>query len=106
MWIFLNDAALSVVAHRDDAGCLLVRARMAGDIERVFPQTVLENAGTDYRYRATVPRQQVADRIADSIAAIDYRNFKNSCGPARHDAYLHVWKTWWKAAQSPELARE
>jgi hypothetical protein len=61
--------------------------------------------GTDYRYRAAVPRQQVAARIADSIAAIDYRNFKNSYASARHDAYMDVWETLWRAAQSPELAQ-
>ena len=37
MWIFLSDSFLSIVAHRDKPGVLLVRARRAGDIEAVFP---------------------------------------------------------------------
>lgn len=37
MWICLNDAFLSIVAHRDKPGVLLVRARRPGDIERTFP---------------------------------------------------------------------
>ena len=38
MWIFQNDSFLSIVAHRDKPGMLLVRARKAGDIEAVFPE--------------------------------------------------------------------
>ena len=36
MWVFLSDAFLSIVAHRDDPDALLVRARRQGDIECVF----------------------------------------------------------------------
>ena len=32
MWIYLNDAFLSIVADRDDPSRLLVRGRFAGDI--------------------------------------------------------------------------
>jgi len=38
MWIFLSDSFLSIVDKDDPSGAtLLVRARVAGDIERVFP---------------------------------------------------------------------
>jgi hypothetical protein len=48
MWIFLNDSFLSIVANRELAGVLLVRARKEGDIEAVFPDaTVREGEGTD-----------------------------------------------------------
>jgi hypothetical protein len=52
-----------------------------------------------------LPAATAAASAAESIAAIDYGNFKNSCGAARHDAYIDVWKAWWRAAQSPELAQ-
>ena len=37
MWVFLNNAFLSIVEHRENQNILLVRARIKGDIERVFP---------------------------------------------------------------------
>ena len=56
MWVFLNDAALSIVAQRERPDCLLVRGRVAGDIEAVFPKAhVTVTPDADYRYRASVP---------------------------------------------------
>jgi hypothetical protein len=98
MWIFLNNAMLSIVEPKHDgkagtAALLMVRARVKWDIERVFPDArVLEDAGTDYRFRALVPREAVVKKIADQIRKIDYGNFKNSItDDCRHDAYLRVW---------------
>lgn len=93
MWICLNDAFLSIVAVKGDDERLLVRARRAGDIERVFPQAeVLVGAGTDYRYRAFLPRSTVSDEITARIKSIDYTNFKGSVKESdRHDAYMEFW---------------
>lgn len=95
MWIHLNDAFLSIVAHRDDPEWLLVRARVAGDIERTFPSAqVLETPEADYRYRASLPRSEVGRVLAERAAAIDYPNFKSSVAPsdpARKEAYMKVW---------------
>ena len=53
MWIFLTDAFLSIVDKDGDGTTLLVRARRAGDIERVFPGAeVIEGASSDCRCRA------------------------------------------------------
>lgn len=93
MWICLNDAFLSIVAKDCPPDSLLVRARRKGDIERVFPgYPVRESLNTDYRYRAVVPRQVVADTIAARLQAIDYDNFKNSVADDDlHRAYARVW---------------
>lgn len=94
MWIFLNDAFLSIVDKGDPTGnTLLVRARRDRDIQRIFPEAqVIEGAGTDYRYRARVPRDQVADAIAEAVRGIRYGNFKDSVADtSRHDAYMDVW---------------
>ena len=93
MWILMNDAMLSIVRHRTRPDDLLVRARLAGDIERVFPQAeVMEGAGSDYRFRAVVPRPQVAEAVSRRLLDVDYGNFKNSVREAkRHDAYFDVW---------------
>ncbi len=93
MWIFLNDAFLSVVAHRHQPNALLVRARVAGDLERVFPGVdVAMTPSADYRYRATVSREEVARVLAEQVAGIGYDNFKNSVTQHdRHDAYFRCW---------------
>ena len=96
MWIFLYDSFLSVVQANDDPDFLMVRARLRGDIERVFPEAVVsEDRARDYRFRAKLPRVIVVASIeAEITASITYDNFKNSVKNARrHSAYLAVWKT-------------
>jgi hypothetical protein len=93
MWIHLSDAFLSVVAHRHDPDMLLVRGRVQGDIERVFPDAVVTTTpDADYRFRAVLPRGVVAGALAGSVLTIEYDNFKNSVTEHdRHDAYFQSW---------------
>ena len=95
MWIIMNDAFLSVVKNRNKKDSLLVRARVEGDIEKVFPKArVRVNQGTDYKYRAFIPKWIVSKAIKKSIENIDYENFKSSVpfeDKLRHDTYLDVW---------------
>jgi hypothetical protein len=92
MWIFMTDAMISVVQKPRDR-LLTVRARVKGDIERIFPTAeVVADAGTDYKYRARIPRQVVALAMFDAVMAPTYPNFKGAVADdKRHDAYLHVW---------------
>ena len=94
MWIFLNQAFLSIVDKGGDGSTLLVRARRQGDIESVFPQAKGETTPrNDYRYRARIGRETVAQAIAEATRAITYGNFKNSVKDRqRHDAYMDVWE--------------
>lgn len=95
MWIFLSDSFLSIVDKGDPTGkTLLVRARRRGDIEAVFPEAVIiENAGTDYRYRARIGRNQVADVVARQVENIQYGNFKSTVrDDGRHRAYMDTWQ--------------
>lgn len=93
MWIFLNNAFLSIVEKGGKGTTLLVRARQKGDIERVFPKAeVIESPRNDYRFRAQVDREEVALAVAEAVRRIDYPNFKATVKePDRHDAYLDVW---------------
>lgn len=93
MWLFLSNAYLSIVDKGGNGDTLLVRARHAGDIERVFPEAEVQSGGgTDYRYRARIDRERVATTIADAVRGIDYGNFKDTVREAeRHDAYMDVW---------------
>lgn len=95
MWIFFNDAFLSVVAHKTQPESLLVRARAAGDIEAVFPGAVVSHTPShDYAYRAVLPRKDVAEVMLYRTAEIDYPNFKDSVTEEdRHYAYLDVWRS-------------
>ncbi len=98
MWIFLNDAFLSIVDKGGDGTTLLVRGRKQGDIERVFPNAnVQETPHNDYRFRARVDRETAAQAIAESIRAITYPNFKGSVPDReRHDAYMNVWEVMYR----------
>ena len=93
MWIFLSNSFISVVQKPGDTDMLTVRARIEGDIERVFPDAKVQaNKGTDYKYRAKVSREAVAKALHDQAMAVNYSNFKSSVKDRkRHDAYLDVW---------------
>jgi hypothetical protein len=93
MWILLNSAFLSVV-HKDCAADeLLVRARRAGDIRRVFPDAkVQKSPHNDYLYRAVVKREQVISALTVAVQGLNYSNFKSSTKERDlHDAYSRVW---------------
>ncbi len=70
-----------------------MRARVQGDIERVFPDAVVTTTpDADYRFRAALPREVVSKAIAEQIKRIGYPNFKSSVKEAdRHDACMAVW---------------
>jgi len=73
MWLFLRESFVSVVQHDDEHRLLVVRSRLAGDIERLFPEAeVAEDPVADYRFCATVPRDRVAQVVANRIQHIDY----------------------------------
>lgn len=93
MWIFLNDAFLSIVSPTPNSFELLVRARFEGDIQRVFPEAqVITTDTADYRFRAMIHRDRVSQVMADEAHDIDYDNFKNSVAEDdRHMTYLRVW---------------
>lgn len=94
MWIFLNNAFLSIV--RKDCGPdeLLVRARRRVDIVRVFPKAkVIATPRGDYRFRAIVPGPAITVALARAVRAIDYPNFKDSVRDRRlHQVCLRVWQ--------------
>ena len=71
MWIQFNNAFLSIVENRDNKLELLVRARIKGDIEKIFPEVeVFENDSADYKYRALISKAKVAARMMLKITEI------------------------------------
>jgi hypothetical protein len=101
MWIFTSNAFLSVVADQQRPGHLLVRARFKGDIQDVFPAAkVMTTPDRDYRFRTSLPRGEVADRLAGLAHKIDYPNFKNTVRkPRLHEVCSRVWGILFRAQQ-------
>jgi hypothetical protein len=96
LWCCLKDGFISVVEDYSSSTSvrdLLVRARLPGNLEQLFPNAVVrEDEGTDYRFRATIPREIVAQALFDHVMAIDYTNFKSSVkSRPLHDAYMGFW---------------
>lgn len=93
MWICFSDSFLSIVTTPNDDSTLLVRSRRAGDIERIFSGAKVEKTpGRDYLFRASIPRQKVADVVAQHVAGIEYGNFKNSVKDNKlHNAFSGFW---------------
>lgn len=98
MWIFTPTAFVSIVAHRTKPGVLLVRARLKGDLERLFPGCkVTETRQADYRFRAEIARGRVAELVREQLTVLDYDNVKNAIPhrggvhDLRHRAMNEVW---------------
>ena len=93
MWIQFNNAFLSIVENREKTIELLVRARVKGDIEKVFPEAdVFEDNNADYKYRAFISKAKVAERMILKVTEINYDNFKNSVKEIdRKKIYSNIW---------------
>lgn len=106
MWVFLNDAFLSIVADRNSGDMLLVRARKKGHIQAVFGDVQVTRTPppkADYLYRAFIPRELVAKVLAQRIGSVDYDNFKNSIpDDTYHDACSDVWGTMYEYQHDAE----
>jgi hypothetical protein len=99
MWIFLNNAFVSIVDKGDPTGkTLLVRSRRRVDLARAFPAAdIVAGTGTDYRYRARIDRAEVAARFAQAVQDIRYGNFKSGVKESdRHDTYMEVWDAMYR----------
>ena len=95
MWVFLNNSFLSIVENRNNKEELLVRSRIKGDIEKVFPDSdVFEMESSDYKYRSFIKKTDVSSKLKNIVEDINYDNFKNSISydqSERHNSYLNVW---------------
>jgi hypothetical protein len=104
MWLMLNDAFFSIV-HKDCARDeLLIRARRAGDIEKVFGADVpVTRVGVaDYLFRTVMKRDAVHRVIGEELKRVVYGNFKNSVeDKPLHDAYMQVWTSMSKLQPTP-----
>ena len=64
MWVFTSTGMLSVVAHRDLKGSLLVRARSPFHIRAMFPYAAVDQTlDAVYPFRAVIERELFANVI-------------------------------------------
>jgi hypothetical protein len=101
MWLITPVGFFSIVRKPDDQDTLTVRARVKSDLEALRAHSlpglgaIAEDAGTDYRFRAKAPRDEIAKALAHMVEDIDYGNFKNEVakkqGHARAAVYGKVW---------------
>ena len=93
MWIAMTDTFVSAVQDRNDPSRLVVRARKAEHLERLFPdREVTITPEADYVARVLVPRDEFVKVMARRIEEIGYDNFKASVDDERlHDLYADFW---------------
>jgi hypothetical protein len=93
MWVFTSTGMLSVVAHRELANYVLVRARSPIHIREMFPYAAVdETPNADYPFRTVISRELFANVIADYSLNISYDNFKNSIEENNfHDRCIEIW---------------
>ena len=93
MWVFSRSSFLSLVADHDDPAVLLVRARIRTDIHHLWPHVTVDvTPWRDYKYRARIPRAEVAEALSREVTSIDYPNFKAAVGDKRRSPfYGWVW---------------
>ena len=101
--MFAQHGILSIVAHRANPGMLMVRSIAREDIARFWPKAeIVEMAEADYRFRATLPRDAVAARIAQAVHAIDYEKVKPSVGKDRQHIFFTVWDAMMALQEPPD----
>lgn len=103
MWLMTPIGFFSIVEKPYDRhdGTLTVHARVEDDLAalkaRYLPELgeIHANKGTDYRYRATAPREAVARALSQLTLDLDYSNFKDEVervqGYERARIYGEVW---------------
>lgn len=97
MWIYLKDGFFSIVEHEKSNRHVVVRARVKGDLEKVFNGSFVEGPtftpDADYRFRATIEKSSFAKVLAGQAAMIGYKNFKAAINDKERREYWYgrVW---------------
>jgi hypothetical protein len=96
MWVFAVTGFYSIIVDRHNPDHLLVRSRVAGDIEALWPSAKVEQTPTrdyTYTYRASIPRHIVMQAISSEIEDIDYDNYRHAIHDLRRlFDYTIIWQ--------------
>jgi hypothetical protein len=103
MWLITPIGFFSIVCKPGDeaAGVLTVRSRVSSDLDALRREylpsmgDIIENVGTDYRFRAQARRDEIEKALAAMVHDLHYDNFKNEVarkqGKYRAGVYAKVW---------------
>jgi len=95
MWIFTKDGFFSIVKHKDNSAYLMVKSRVREDLVDAFgPDDIKELAGSDYRFRKTVPRAVVADYLKREAYELDYESVKDNIDKGEDDRHKMLYAVW------------
>jgi len=108
MWLFSETGFVSAVAHRDDPGLLMVRAR-----DRASLRPLVELAGVrvktladaDYPHRVVVSREVFRDWAASLVEGLDYPNYKSRVAETRGRAFAAPLHDVWSVMHEVEEGR-
>lgn len=113
MWLITPIGFFSIVEKPSDKGkdTLTIRARVRSDLVALRQSTcpslgrIRESADTDYRYRATAKRADVARALAQMVERLGYSNFKSEVairqGMDRAHLYHDVWDVLHRLQEDP-----
>lgn len=93
MWIFTQDAYLTISQDENQRERFMIRARVAGDIEKLFPKAqVIRMDDADFLFRAFIPKRRVIEVLSRAIGNIEYTSFKGGVkDKCRAWYYAQVW---------------
>jgi 8-oxo-dGTP pyrophosphatase MutT (NUDIX family) len=112
MWLMTKFGFFSIVDKPEDKGkgMLTIRARVRKDLDSLrhyLPQMgeIVSNAGSDYRFRVRVKKEDWAAASSKIALDIDYPNFKDKVakeqGKSRASIYGKVWSALFDLHEPP-----
>ena len=80
MWIFTKHGFISIVQHNSMPDHFQVKARVVTPLKSLWPGHEIEVIDwADYRYRITIPKDEVMPVLLSVIEDVLYTSFKNEC---------------------------
>lgn len=96
MWVCTNTGFVSIVEYPGEDDLVMVRGRRYEDVANVVGDyyMITQTETRDYRFRAIIPKEKVADMIAEVVRKIDYSNFKDSVvDDDLYKFYAEIWSS-------------
>ncbi len=87
MWVFSNKGFFTIAASENSPGLFVVQSRFANHIEQLFPDAeVTKKPYGILRFRATVPRGLVYQKLVGIAESIDYSDLGGSIPDQRYQS--------------------
>jgi hypothetical protein len=105
MWLMTTVGFFSCVQDRENPNTILVRARKVEHLERfldligVDHKGIVENDGSDYRFRVFLERPSFVLAITRMVYRLDYPNFKNAVKERLPEEIVYrdcLGSVWWE----------